>query len=264
MNGLLFILALSGFSEVADAIGRTEEGFCLQSQHSCNDISCIPQSHVCNGDEECVDGSDEVGCADAPTCSGGLIPCPKTTGVTSCVETQEQCSQPTGCGALPNIDNGEASFLGFGNKKSSIGAWADIICNEGYKSCTNKIRCLESGVWTTTVCEPEQPGIQCKANNTCGLSAGSCSTPGQKCYIDDVEVILPNTGSYEFEHFEQPIASEEICRGMCLSVTTYRCVAYSYNPPSEQCFTFTKTPAEGLNTVYHNYSVLRILTCPAC
>ncbi|XP_060599647.1 very low-density lipoprotein receptor-like isoform X2 [Ruditapes philippinarum] len=172
MNRLLFILVLSGFSEVAVALGRTEDRFCLQSQHSCNDISCIPQSHVCNGDEECVDGSDEVGCADAPTCSGELIPCPKTTGVTSCVETQEQCLQPTGCGALPDIVNGEASFLGSWNKKSAIGAWADVTCNSGYKSCTNKIRCLESGVWTTTVCEPEQP----EETDRCFQELGECDS----------------------------------------------------------------------------------------
>jgi hypothetical protein len=86
-----------------------------------------------------------------------------------------------------------------------------------------------------------------------------------ECYIDDVEVFLPNLILSEYENFVVPIASEEICREICLNATTYRCVGYMfYYDDFKQCFTFSKTPAEGLKTQYNDKIGLKVLTCVNC
>lgn len=42
---------------------------CLKDEWKCLDKICIPQEFVCNGQEDCLDGSDEtVGCTEGVKC----------------------------------------------------------------------------------------------------------------------------------------------------------------------------------------------------
>lgn len=55
------------FTHEAPASGSTPRMTPLRCRHGfklCNDsMDCVMYSHVCDGDEDCKDGSDEDGCA---------------------------------------------------------------------------------------------------------------------------------------------------------------------------------------------------------
>ncbi|XP_060565890.1 sushi, von Willebrand factor type A, EGF and pentraxin domain-containing protein 1-like [Ruditapes philippinarum] len=219
----------------------------------CKIKDCGTPASVINGNLNFT--STKFGATASVICDEGSVSNQKTI---SCLDTGNW-ETPTctiiDCGSPENVTNGALNFT-----TTTFGSTAAVVCDNGYAANKTNISCLETGSWETTGCKD----IRCKANNTCGLSAGSCSTPGQNCYIDDVELYIPNVLARETELFEQPIASEEICREMCYNATSYRCVAFAYYGPSNQCMTYSKTPAEGLKTSYHNILGLNILTCLDC
>lgn len=59
-----------GSSDCID--GRDEIGCgCDVNEYSCYDGSCVPQSYVCDGGSDCSSGEDEVGCCTAPNFNCG-------------------------------------------------------------------------------------------------------------------------------------------------------------------------------------------------
>lgn len=74
---------------------------CRDDEFKCrNDGACISNVKVCNGVEDCPDGTDELGCSDksAPTdnsfsCPGGYFAC----GINFCIDPSAVCDGNKNC-----------------------------------------------------------------------------------------------------------------------------------------------------------------------
>lgn len=65
---------------------------CKDNEFRCNNGQCIMNSYLCDGDKDCLDGSDETSCPPA-TCSSRTFRCNNT----ECVQASLRCDGDADC-----------------------------------------------------------------------------------------------------------------------------------------------------------------------
>ena len=66
---------------------------CSTYQVSCKSGGCIPKTWVCDGEQDCPDESDEIGCAARTTCAPGGFKCDDG----NCIPLNWQCDGQKDC-----------------------------------------------------------------------------------------------------------------------------------------------------------------------
>ena len=98
---------------IADGPGCTFDSF------QCQSGECISGVLICDGTDQCADGSDEAGCLAPPTTCAGVT-CPDG----SCVDDSSQCPAEETCNEATQFECGDGSCI----PKSRV-------CNLGIEDC---------------------------------------------------------------------------------------------------------------------------------
>ncbi|XP_028274305.1 very low-density lipoprotein receptor-like [Parambassis ranga] len=92
---LSLLVCLNLLASLIFSGGQTLE--CHQGQWQCDDGGCIPNGWKCDGQGDCLDGSDEIDCTGPPgsiDCPLGQFPCVDSVG---CVDVSARCDGQKQC-----------------------------------------------------------------------------------------------------------------------------------------------------------------------
>ncbi|XP_037384926.1 low-density lipoprotein receptor-related protein 8-like, partial [Talpa occidentalis] len=138
MGRLALILLLPQVLATLGGLGgsRVDEAKCNRTRQAMCGEKCIPVTWLCNGEQECPDGTDEQ-CEVLTACPGQKIQCP---GSSLCRDARELCDAPEDC-----------------EEGSYEGRCPQSHCLPGQWQCKNRV-CVADG-W------------KCDGTNNCGDSS---------------------------------------------------------------------------------------------
>ncbi|KAM8828744.1 uncharacterized protein AB9W97_004546 [Spinachia spinachia] len=76
------------------SISRGQIFGCPPSEWQCDDGNCVPHVQRCDGNGDCLDGSDEMACPGSHDCPAGQFPCVDSVG---CVDASARCDGQNQC-----------------------------------------------------------------------------------------------------------------------------------------------------------------------
>ncbi|XP_050504150.1 sortilin-related receptor-like isoform X5 [Diabrotica virgifera virgifera] len=137
---------------------------CAPSLFMCGDGRCLPNGFRCDGDFDCIDGSDEGNCP-LPNCPEGSFQCENGR----CIHSSWRCDGEHDCGDRSDEKNCT-------DGKPIICKFYEFHCNSGAVSCIPAVwRCDGEAD-----CTDRSDESSC-SNNTCNDSQFSCGIPSNRC-----------------------------------------------------------------------------------
>lgn len=166
---------------------------CPDGLFTCNDGGCALQAWTCDGDNDCEDGSDEVGCPPPPTCPPDQFTCDNRR----CIPYGWICDTDNDCGDMSDeancgvnatcspddfrCDNGRCipSIL-VCDQVNQCGDYSDergCPCNENQFKCNNTGRCIPASF----ICDGDNDcgDMSDEQNCTCGPDQFQCANTGR-------------------------------------------------------------------------------------
>uniref|UniRef100_A0A4W5QVQ4 EGF-like domain-containing protein n=1 Tax=Hucho hucho TaxID=62062 RepID=A0A4W5QVQ4_9TELE len=134
---------------------------CGGNQWQCDDGACLPLSWHCDGNGDCLDGSDEMACP----CPRGQVAC--MTGAPGCVSTSAVCDGQRQC------SDGSDEFNCPENQGCLQGDWRcrNKICIPKDQYCNGANDCVDNSDETCDRCGPM--ALRCPG--------GACLTEEERC-----------------------------------------------------------------------------------
>ncbi|XP_037382568.1 prolow-density lipoprotein receptor-related protein 1-like [Talpa occidentalis] len=169
MGRLALILLLPQVLATLGGLGgsRVDEAKCNRTRQAMCGEKCIPVTWLCNGEQECPDGTDEQ-CEVLTACPGQKIQCP---GSSLCRDARELCDAPEDC-----------------EEGSYEGRCPQSHCLPGQWQCKNRV-CVADG-W------------KCDGTNNCGDSSDEDVCDVDECsmaYSPCGQLCHNTPGSYSCE-----------------------------------------------------------------